>query len=291
MTNPHYQDIGNELWGSEAAKLDLLRKLERQGHYVAEPKRDGIWCSVEIDAAGVVIRSRTGRRKVVPELEAALASCGVERTVLIGELSVGTPEAVNRRKAAGHIVVDVFDVVMDRGRDISGCPLVNRRLRLVEMLDNPNIAEWLRLVPQWSCDFTQRYADEREGLVLKDIRSPYLAGQYHPGWIKVKKCYTTDYVVMSWKASSRRGTSTEPQASSVLCGAFDAHGDLIPLVCVPMLEDKLSRRIARDFDAYRGRVIEISHCGVFKGGSLRHPSFVRFRRDKTPAECTMARAV
>jgi len=301
--NECYQNIG-ELWGSEANKAQRLHQLERQGGFVAEPKHDGIWCSVEIDAADVVIRSRTGRRQNVPELEAAVAECqptrpkdqgflarllGIRadtaRTVLIGELSVGTTEAVNRRQQVGHVVVDAFDIIVDRGRDVSSESLRCRRARLVEVLERPGLSEWLRLVPQWTRDFARHYADEKEGLVLKRASSAYTVGSANENWIKVKKQHTADCVVIDWNPSKRRGRRGREQAASVLCGAFDARGVLVPLVKVPMLDDELSRRVAREFAFYRGRVIEISHYGATRKGSLRHPGFVRFRHDKAPEEC------
>ena len=68
-------------------------------------------------------------------------------------------------------------------------------------------------------------------------------------------------------------------------GGLYADGRLIEVLRVSGLDDRTRQTLAADPERFVGRVFEAKGNALFKSGALRHPSFVRFRNDKFPAEC------
>jgi ATP-dependent DNA ligase len=262
-------------------------ELEQSGQWCAEPKCDGIWCSVQLGSdRKVTILSRSGQDKtsLVAALADTIARSAVPAdTILLGELGCWTPAAEAEIKRVGHGFVDVFDVLRYGGDDASTIPYRSRRSVLeLLVITGPAfrpIREWVRLVPCWNTAFARHYAQADEGLMLKRLDS--LPGV---GMLKVKKRLTVDYVVMDWARSTAASKAAELMAATVICGAY-VQGRLRPLVRVPIGTLAWCREFAQHFEHYRGTVMEIACSKQFKSGSLRHPSFVRVRHDKAAAEC------
>lgn len=287
-----FQNCGRSLGGSERDKKRALANLERAGGWVAEPKKDGIWCAVVIRDGTVQFISRTGKDKAgLKDLRERFPCFGPD-SVLIGELGVGSQAAAGEKRRIGHDYIDLFDVVWHEGQDLCHMALDARRAILTRIWGACS-SEWVRLVPQFHTDFVRRYEAEPEGLVLKRTDAAYVPGTPSTDWVKAKKRHTADYVILDWQLSTAETKTAEPMAATILCGAYvrsrDGHGTmhLAPLVKVGGLARRLARDVARDFGAFRGRVAEIGHCGQFRSGSLRHPAFIRLRPDKRAEECIL----
>lgn len=338
MANELYQGIGTELQGKgflveekEADKKRQLQTLEDTGLYVAEPKLDGIWFSADIGEGGtaedVVIRSREGKTKDVEPLRKVLAKCFPSRTTLIGELGYGSQTAVEKKERIGHDFCDLFDITCYAGESL----LNDRRADRRETLRNAHFAAmheaanrgldelWFSLTEQWVDNFVQHYEDEAEGIVLKrKDNGAYVGGGKLKEWIKVKKQYTDDFVVMGWVKSVSETKKDRNMVAAIICGAYvnctqyqawkkyegwlktleiqtlepprtlqsDYRLILVPLVKCGAIPHELSLDMAEHFEEkYLGRTVEISHFMKFKSGSVRHPGFVRFRDDKLSREC------
>jgi hypothetical protein len=266
-----YQGCGINLTGD--GDEALLAKYEAEGGWVAEPKCDGIW------GQGFILRDRnvfTSKNMVKnigledwkrPEL--------TEGTLIIGEPGYGSQEATERRAQLGHPYIDVFDILIINYEDVSQRGDDERR-RLLERwyaLLDPQTKCRFRLVPRFFKDFVQEYRNQSEGLVLKRLGDrPYTGkGRKPTHWVKCKKAYRIDMVILDWKPSSADTKQREPMVESVLCGQF-VRGKLEGLVWVGSMEHWLQRDIAQNFGKYKGRVVRLRHYGQFKSGSLRHVS-------------------
>jgi ATP-dependent DNA ligase len=266
-------------------KSDDLIKAEKSGIFVAEPKKDGIWCAVVSNDNGQFFFSRNGLPK---EVKLPILPKG---TILCGELGYGSAESTEMRKKLGHDYMDIFDVISYGGVKVAHLP-DNHRRKALETIQNKNIwknyQEHFRIVPRWFDDFLTRYEAEPEGLVLKRIDiegSPYKIGTCNPHWYTVKKHITVDVVITGYTLSDASSFNGLKYARNLICGVYK-NGKLIDTIQVSVQKHHLKADIIANWEKYKCKVIELKTYKVFKSGRLRHPSIVKIREDKNPEECT-----
>lgn len=282
-----YQGCGTDITGENDEAL--LAKYEASGEYTAEPKCDGIFCT-----AFILPRHRFISRNV-KEKNNGLAThqdpALRHGTILIGELGTGTEHAVQRRQQYGHDFMDVHDIVAHEYEDVSQMGDDDRRKLLEQWHASLSPASQARFImlPRFTHDFVGEYRRQHEGLVLKKKgNKPYVGNKRKVKyWVKAKKAFEADMVVMDFRLSKADSKVSEPHVESVLCGQF-VNGTLEGLVWVGSMETYWQKELAQNFGKYKGEVIRIRHYGQFKSGSLRHPSFSPdgFRDDKDPQDCT-----
>jgi DNA ligase-1 len=140
-----------------------------------------------------------------------------------------------------------------------------------------------------------------EGVVVKSLESPYLAGRRGAGWLKVKPVHTLDLVVLAaeWGHGRRKGF-----LSNLHLGARDAPtGEFVMLgkTFKGMTDELLRWQTERFLELETARndwqvfvrpelVVEIAFDGVqtsprYPGGvALRFARVLRYRDDKRPDE-------
>ena len=285
---PWYQGCGAEI---ETIKPpDMFKKLaqyEQMGNYVAEPKLDGIFTAAFSDGKRTRFWSRNRLEKAYGLSEVPLP----EGTGLIGELGFGSEHALQRRAKLGHDFMDVFGVLFIDYEPILHLNEVERRKRLDKFMAklSPETRKCYLLVPQYTDKLVERFKQEHEGFVLKFVDlggSPYIGRRIKvSNWVKAKKWYEDDMVVIDKILSKAVSKVSEPMVESLICGMY-VDGKLKPLTKVGNgIEDAMSKEFAANFGAYKGKVMKIAHYGQFTSGALRHPSFVAMRDDKDPNEC------
>ena len=223
---------------------------------VYEPKYDGIRALVEIEPpahkgepARIAIWSRNGNDKTpqFPDLVPALATLVARHKsalLLDGEIvaldEAGRPttflklqprihratvRATERAVRDRPVVYVVFDLLEEGGADLRGLPFGERRLRLQARFGRTRRTRvWLsECVAADASDLYQRAQREGwEGLIAKQIDSPYQAGKRSPAWRKIKLRRSQEFVIGGW---------TEPRQSrqhfgSLIVGVPDeARGD------------------------------------------------------------------
>ncbi len=309
--NDTYQGCGGKIKGSsEEEKIQSLIEMEASKAWVAEPKYDGIWAAAFTDNGVTRFLSRNNKLKDMPELSKIIIPEGV---ILIGELAYGSQEASARRNLIGHEFMDVFDIIKYKGVDLRRESLKSR-MRVMNKLyyetsrflwdkndtpiDDPHWSNWFIKAPRWVENFDKHYASQPEGLVLKHRDDGGYQGGGHRNqlWVKAKKIFSNEYVILDWVKSIAATKSHEPMAESIICGGWVpssavgknevVHGkeilynissgprefSLIPLVKVGAMSHATCRSIAQDFGKWVHQVIEINHYKLFESGSCRHPS-------------------
>jgi DNA ligase-1 len=303
---------------------DVAGALESTGEASVEWKLDGIRVQVHRQGRSVRIYTRnlndiTDR---TPEVVEIARSFPADRFVLDGEV-IGwfeddaphafqdTMSRVGREDVADHAMSldpHFFDILHLDGRDLIDEPLsaradalaavtAERRIRSVVTADGAVAAAALE----------EALAAGHEGVVVKAVDSPYLAGRRGKAWRKVKPVHTLDLVVIGveWGSGRRRGW-----LSNLHLGALDDQGrpvmvgktfkGLTDQLLTWQTEQFLARETGRDGHIVWVRpdlVVEIALDGAqastrYPGGvALRFARVRRYREDKDPGDADTLDAV
>jgi ATP-dependent DNA ligase len=193
-----------------------------------------------------------------------------------------SPErSIEKQEKHGKLTFNVFDVLMLCGRDVRELPYQARRKildDLIQRLNNPNI----KLVPAIHGDlgkfFENVVSNGGEGIVVKNIHSPYGVG-----WAKVKKSFDVSCVISGFKEG--RGKYSAGQIGSIALSVYQ-EGRLVEVGFASGFNEKLRREISANSDSFLGRVVDV-FAQEMQSSRLRHPTFHRLRDDIDPSTCTL----
>lgn len=287
-----YQGCGVEVAGRISDMITALEKYEKEGKYVAESKCDGIWIAAFSDGNTVRFWSRNCLEK-----QYGLSTLKIPAgTLLIGELGFGSEYALGRRSKYGYDFMDVFGILYEDYKPLFDLDETERRKRLETFMDSldAKTRKQFMMVPRISAKFSEMFTGEHEGLVLKLATGPetkYIGNKNKVNhWMKVKKWYETDMVIIDIRVSDAKTKTLVPMTKDLIVGQY-VGGVLTPLTKVGGgIPDDLSKDLVANFDKkYKGKVIKIAHYGQFKSGALRHAEVLDpthpIRDDKDPTEC------
>ena len=213
----------------------LSREIPLGGHFVYEPKWDGFRCIVFRDGDDVTLDSRNERplTRYFPELAEPLRASLPERCVVDGEIVIAGASGLDfdallqrLHPAASRVKLlseqtpasfVAFDLLAVGDDDLRSEPFSSRRASLVAAL--AQTVDSVHLTPSTTDpDVAQEWFSRFEGagldgVVAKDVATPYLEGQR--SMIKVKHERTADCVVGGFRWHTREGVG------SLLLGLFD----------------------------------------------------------------------
>lgn len=282
---PWYQGCGSKIESDAPEDLvPAIEKLEKTGNYWAEPKLDGIFI-----ACFTGEKNRFWSRNCKEHIHGLADWKMPMGTLLIGELGANSPHALERRAKYGHDFMDVFGILVEGYQPLLHLTEAQRRDRLegfMKTLDSETRKRF-RLVPRWTTGFVEKFMAEHEGLVLKAKDcGAYVGNGTKPGsWMKAKKWFETDVVILDYKISTAESKIHTPMVEHVVCGQY-VDGKLKPLVEIGSMTAEWGREFAANFPKYKGKVMRIGHNGQFSSGSFRHPFMMGdVRDDKDEADC------
>jgi DNA ligase-1 len=301
---------------------DLAAALGDLGAAALEYKLDGARIQLHKSGDDVRVYSRTLRdvTAAVPEIVDAARQIAARELVLDGEAIVlrpdGSPQPfqitmrrfgrkldVGSLRATLPIQPFFFDCLYLDGEPLIDDPLQRRIDAMAGAV--PTAVRVPRLVTgdtAQAAQFLDRaLAAGHEGLMAKDIESPYAAGRRGAAWLKVKQARTLDLVVLAaeWGSGRRRGTLSNLHlgARDVERGGFVMLGKTFKGLTDAMLawqtEKLLALEIARDAYAVYVKpelVVEIAFNDLQESPhypgrlALRFARVKRYRTDKTAAE-------
>jgi DNA ligase 1 len=305
-----------------ASAPDLGAALEGAGRVLLEAKLDGARVQVHRERGDVAVFSRNLRDVTsrVPEIVAAALALQVTSVVLDGEALAlddeGRPrpfqESMQRfgreRDVEGlaggpRLHTRFFDVLHLDGDDVLDRPLRERLGALANAVpEGLRIDQLVTDDHEAATEFLERTLRAgHEGVMVKDLASPYEAGRRGAGWRKVKPVHTLDLVVLAaeWGSGRRRGW-----LSNLHLGARADHGDgfvmlgktfkgLTDEILTWQTNELLARESGREGHVVHVRpelVVEIALDGVVRsprypgGVALRFARVRGYRPDKGPRD-------
>ncbi|WP_351225747.1 ATP-dependent DNA ligase [Streptomyces sp. NPDC002133] len=301
--------------------------VEALGACCVEEKLDGIRIQVHRFGDDVRIHTRslddiTGR---LPDVVASVRELQGDEFILDGEVialgpsgrplpfqdiasRVGSRTDVAAATAAVPLSPVYFDILAAHGTDLLDLPgrerhaelarLIPERMRVRRLVvDDPGSPEQLRTAEDFLAVTLER---GHEGVMVKALDAPYVAGRRGRSWLKVKPVHTLDLVVLAaeWGHGRRTGL-----LSNLHLGARAADGTFVMLgktfkgLTDAMLRwqtDHL-RELAVSDDGFVVRVrpelvVEIAYDGLQRstrypaGLALRFARVIRHRPDKSAAQ-------
>jgi DNA ligase-1 len=303
---------------------ELPETLGDRRQWCAEWLRDGIRAQVVKRGGMAFIWSRSGELlgRTFPELVDAAATLP-DGTVSDGEIlpwKDGSPlpfsllqKRIMRQSPTRKILEEIpvifmaFDLLESQGKDIRTEPLRNRRAELERILGQRGFEGRLRLSEilkdaTWE-DLTARRRECRavqaEGLMLKNLDSPYEAGRHRGSWWKWKiEPHTIDAILIY----ARPGQAGRTDLFTDYTFGLWRRGDLVPVAraCSGLTDEEIERIDAfirqntlEKFGPLRSvspqLVFEIAFDSIetsarHKSGlTLRSPRIVKWK-DKPPEE-------
>jgi bifunctional non-homologous end joining protein LigD len=224
--------------------LATLGPLPTDREWGYEFKWDGVRAIAYVDGDDLrlLARNKIDVTHTYPEIDALRAALAGRRAVLDGEIvalgRTGVPSfaALQQRmrtpvpSAAAVRTKPVrfylFDLLYLDGTDLTPQPYVDRREALQRLgvtgdpVDTP---------PYWTGDAGPALLDAAqelglEGVIAKQLSSPYQPGRRSPAWIKVPLTNTAEVLVAGYKAGGRRRSAT---IGSLLVGMYDGNDRLV----------------------------------------------------------------
>lgn len=286
-----------------------------------EPKWDGFRTIVFRDGDDVHLQSRGGKpmNRYFPEVVEQVRAMPAPRVVLDGEIVVEVDgvqqfdllsqrihpaesrvRLLAERTPARYVAFDVLAVgdeaLLDRPYDERRARLA--RLELGGVETSPSVTD--------PADARGWLTGHSEGVVAKEGDAPYLPGERR-GMVKIKRRRTADMVVVAFRWGKAENT-----VGSLILGLYDAAGELRVVGHTSGFTAAQKRELTGFLEPFRTHehgsgepsrwkpaeeleweglrpelVCEISYDHV-SGGRIRHgTTFVRWRDDKAPAECTI----
>ena len=227
------------------------------------------------------------------------------------------------------VVFVAFDLLFVGGDDLTRKPLEFRLERLSEVLGTSEAAAISQPVPERGKALFEGVVRSRglEGLVAKELGSPYVPGRRTGYWLKIRNVRGADCLIGGYTLSGPGrlaslilgvfvtgppGRTDEGSVGDDPLGGQSGEG----LVCVGKVGTGISGEEGRRLleilepaprspfprgvppDIARGafwvrpdRVCSVEYLELSSDGRLRHPSYKGLREDKSPGECLWGQEV
>lgn len=201
------------------------------------------------------------------------------------------------------VVYVVFDLLYLAGRSRMNEPIENRRNMLEEHFDGIPEVILTQYIPDQGLKYFQTIsAMKLEGVVAKKKSSLYLPGKRGRTWLKFKRKILGNFIICGYILHpTNRG-----ELSSLILGAYVNNKlQLFGMVGTGFTIEELRQihrqleTISTEINPFTGIpskqnnviwtrplvVCEVEYLELTDDGSLRHPSFKRFRPDLQPEDC------
>ncbi len=200
----------------------------------------------------------------------------------------------------------VFDILSIDGNHIAKKPLIERKMILRDILiENEHVTFCDFILENGIKYFNAAKSRGLEGIMAKDIHSPYLAGRRSNFWLKIKQFKTLDCIICgltegeglrkNYFGSLILGVYIEGKlhyVGKVGTGFDEAQLQFLeqqlkplkgecPFEVLPHVEAKVKSWLAPR------AVCEVKYQELTRELKLRAPVFIRLRNDKAPEECSI----
>jgi bifunctional non-homologous end joining protein LigD len=290
----------------------IAQPFDRPG-WVYEEKYDGdrILAYKEGSRIRLLSRNEKDRTQRFPKIADAIRDLRPETLLLDGEVVIFDKKRVSRfqllQRGEGKPVYAVFDCLYCNGEDLRRAPLSRRRTALEKVIgSSPELLVAHQLSRNGLEAFRMAQRHGYEGLVAKDLSSPYVAGRSKL-WLKVKVHQEDEFVIAGFTrpAGARQhfgalllaayqdgklryvgkvGTGFDQKTLGELYKRFQSLTRKEPSLADP------PREKGTTFLAPR-LVAQVSFQEWTADGKLRQPVFLGLRNDKPPQEVVLPEVV
>ena len=289
--------------------------LDKPG-YIAQRKYDGTRCMIIKDSSGIFMMGRSWKNDYsdkFPEIMKDIFEIPLSTFILDSELSffkgdkeVFTTALATESKIGLIAKCMVFDILEYNDTDVRNEQLHNR----LELLDKliPKNLQHIEVIKTYKSNHKQLFDKivsdkiKGEGLVLKDLNSPYIEKSRSKYWIKVKLWQSEEAIIVG--VTNGTGARMETFGSLILA-QYDKNNqlkyvckasgfkedeqlnlirDMIPIITSKVQVTNLPLKTIKHW-VEPILVAEIKFHTKTEKGHFRFPSFLRVRTDKTPEEC------
>jgi bifunctional non-homologous end joining protein LigD len=194
--------------GIPAVKTPMLATLVAepfdQPGWTYEEKYDGDRLLAYKEGARVRLVSRNGKGRTdkFPAIVEAIRQLPSQSLLLDGEVAVFDRAGISHfqalQKGSGRPVYAVFDCLYRDGTDLRARPLVERRAALEKAIKGNGVLRLSRILSANGMDaFRKAKRTGFEGLVAKDLSSPYVEGRSRY-WLKVKIHREDEFIILGF---------------------------------------------------------------------------------------------
>ncbi len=272
-----------------------------------EIKWDGYRIIAHVQDKKVILYSRSHQdyTQIFSPVSNALAKQNIN-AILDGEVVVLDKEGRAhfqllqqfQKTQQGDLVYYVFDLLWLNGDDLRELPLADRKKKLIKLLHpNAKIRISEHVVTEGEAFFKVAAEQGLEGIMAKDLNSPYFSGKRSHSWLKMKTVHQEEAIIAGYTAP--RGS--RQHIGSLILGTFKnkelvyiGHSSgklneqglaslkkkLDPLVRVTSPFKNPPKTNAAVTWVKPVRVCEVVFTEWTQDGHLRHPVFIGLRQDK-----------
>jgi len=263
--------------------IELEKLLDKTEKIIIEPKYDGFYVELHVKNGMATGITRQGAKRFEKK-------CNLTDGIYYGEWCFGTEWSKKYKDGKWYDHVVLYDYKNDERH--YNCRLILLKSFIDEVINNEkndwiHITEYVEVIKlrdeiegdikSWK-KFYEEGTDQFEGIVIRDARSTdYICS-------RLKRTFTMDYVIMGYEMSTAKKYKKLGWIKNILCGLF-IENELKQVVKVGSMTEEWRKIFSRKKKEFIGQVIEVKGFQIFKSGALRHPSFLRVRKDKDAMEC------
>jgi bifunctional non-homologous end joining protein LigD len=278
--------------------------------WLFEYKYDGYRLLLSTGGGAATAWTRNGKdwsdkfRGIVKAAAALPAGCLIDgEAVALGKNGKPDFQLLQASLKGGHadLAFYAFDLIVDRGEDISKLGNLERKERLAALLKSAPapILYGDHVLAKGEALFDAICKEGGEGIIAKKASAPYRGARART-WLKVKCIQRQEFVIVGWQASDkRRGFRSLHLAArdgkkltyaGKVGTGFNAKSiEGLSAAMKPLEVDKppldVPRAALRGSHWIEPRLVgEVAFTEFTSDGVLRHPSFIALREDKPAAE-------
>jgi bifunctional non-homologous end joining protein LigD len=288
----------------------LVDEVPAGSGWLHEYKYDGYRLLLATAGGGATAFTRNGHdwsdkfRTIVKAASSLPAGCLVDgEAVALGK--DGKPcfqlLQASLKDGKADLALYAFDLLVDRGEDIRKLPNIERKERLAALLKTAShpILYGDHVIGKGEALFDAICREGGEGIISKKAGAPY-SGSRSRNWLKVKCIQRQEFIIIGWQESDKRRGFRSLHLAVREKGKLRYAGKVgtgFDTKMIESLSETMRPLEVADppLDVPRGArrgshwlepklVGEIAFTEFTTGGTLRHPSFIALRDDKSAKE-------
>jgi bifunctional non-homologous end joining protein LigD len=292
-------------------KATLVDAVPTGSDWLFEYKYDGYRLLLATGSGAVTAWTRNGKdwsdkfRALVKAAESLPSGCLIDGEAVAlnkeGKPDFQLLQSTLKEQRGKNLVFYAFDLLVDRGEDITKLGNLERKERLAALLDGapPTILFGDHVIGKGEALFNAICKEGGEGVVAKKANAPY-RGERTKNWLKIKCIDRQEFVIVGWTESERRMGFRSLLLAAKEKGKLTYVGKVGTGFNTKMIHDLMDRMKPLEtkkspVDVPRADrkgahyikpelVAEIAFTEFTAEGILRHPSFIALREDKPASE-------